>query len=355
LDLGGTCILNSDCNQGLVCTWGFCHVACHTSADCQPGQSCIMAGAQSTACESPTSCIYNSNCPTGLICAVDQQCRKQCQTSADCTSGQTCTTTQTCAELSQVDSNKNLFLPDGGVSGSGGASGAGGSGVTGTSGFTATGGAIGVGETTPTGGTLGAGGTGTGGVTTGGAGGLATGGATTDGTGGTATGGSAGSQLVDAEIVADATSPGDGGIDVPFSPDISLTLDLGTGGSDGPGTGGTGGTGGASTGGAGTGSPGTGGAGTGDAGTGGASPDTVIATYPTNPTTSAAGDFTFTSPQSGITFECSLDGVLPFTSCAAAYTTPALTNGTHVIYVRARDAGGNVDTTPASYTWTVAA
>jgi hypothetical protein len=37
------------------------------------------------------------------------------------------------------------------------------------------------------------------------------------------------------------------------------------------------------------------------------SPNTVIATSPTNPTTVAAGDFTFTSPQSGVTFECSLD------------------------------------------------
>jgi hypothetical protein len=93
-----------------------------------------------------------------------------------------------------------------------------------------------------------------------GTGGTGAGGATTGGTGGTATGGSAGSQVVDAEIVADATSPGDGGIDVPFSLDTSLPLDLGTGGSDGPGTGGTGGTGGAGTGGAGTGGAGTGGA-----------------------------------------------------------------------------------------------
>ena len=106
----------------------------------------------------------------------------------------------------------------------------------------------------------GTGGTGAGGVTTGGTGGTATGGATAGGTGGTATGGSAGSQEVDAEIVADATSPGDGGIDVPLHPDTSLPLDLGTGGSDGPGTGGTGGTGGAGTGGAGTGGAGTGGA-----------------------------------------------------------------------------------------------
>ena len=128
IDVGGACVLNSDCNQGLVCTWGKCHVACHTSADCQPGQSCITVSAQSTVCESPTSCIYNSDCPTGLICAVDQQCRRQCQTNVDCTSGQICTSTQTCAELSQVDSNNNLIGPDGGVLGAGGPSGTGGSG-----------------------------------------------------------------------------------------------------------------------------------------------------------------------------------------------------------------------------------
>ena len=93
-----------------------------------------------------------------------------------------------------------------------------------------------------------------------GTGGTGAGGATTGGTGGTATGGSAGSHVVDAEIVADATSPGDSGIDVPLPSDTSLPLDLGTGGSDGPGTGGTGGTGGAGTGGAGTGGAGTGGA-----------------------------------------------------------------------------------------------
>ena len=130
IDTGGACVLNSDCNQGLVCTWGKCHVACHTSADCQPGQSCITASAQSTVCESPTACIYNSDCPTGLMCATDQQCRQQCQKDVDCTSGQICTSTQTCAEPNQVDSNKNL-ITDGGVSGSGGASGAGGTGEAG--------------------------------------------------------------------------------------------------------------------------------------------------------------------------------------------------------------------------------
>ena len=116
IEVGGTCILNSDCSQGLVCTWGICHVACRTSADCQPGQSCIAASDQSMVCQGPTFCTYNSNCPTGLICAVDRQCRQQCQKDVDCTSGQICTSTQTCAELNQVDSSKNLIGTDGGVS-----------------------------------------------------------------------------------------------------------------------------------------------------------------------------------------------------------------------------------------------
>ena len=128
IDVGGTCILNSDCGGSLVCTWGICHVACHTSADCQPGQSCIIASAQSTVCQGPTPCTYNSDCQTGLICAVDQHCRQQCQKNVDCTNGQTCTTTNTCAEQSQVDSNKNLLVPDGGLGGTGGTPGTGGTG-----------------------------------------------------------------------------------------------------------------------------------------------------------------------------------------------------------------------------------
>jgi len=73
IDAGGTCILNSDCNHGLVCTWGKCHVACNTSADCPAGDSCITSSDQSNVCQLPgeTYCIYNHDCPSGLICGVD--------------------------------------------------------------------------------------------------------------------------------------------------------------------------------------------------------------------------------------------------------------------------------------------
>jgi len=132
IDVGGTCILNSDCNQGLVCTWGKCHDACHTSADCPAGQSCVTSKDQSNVCQLPGEmyCIYNHDCPTGLICGVDQKCRKQCQVDVDCPYGQICTSEQTCVEL-----NHSPFVLDGGVASAGGAGG-----VNGTSGASGSGG-----------------------------------------------------------------------------------------------------------------------------------------------------------------------------------------------------------------------
>jgi len=119
IDVGGSCVLNSDCNQGLVCTWGKCHEPCDTSVDCPTGESCITASDQSKVCQLPieTHCLYDSDCPTSLKCAVDQRCHNQCQTNVDCLSGQTCTTTKTCAEPNQVDSNNNLIGTEGGVGG----------------------------------------------------------------------------------------------------------------------------------------------------------------------------------------------------------------------------------------------
>jgi hypothetical protein len=125
--VGGACVLNSDCHQPLVCTMDKCHDACHTSADCPLGQSCITASDQSKVCQLPSEkrCTYSSDCPPSLKCATDRQCRNQCQGNADCVDGQICTTTNSCAELNQTDPRGNLIGPDGGVSGSVGDSAAG--------------------------------------------------------------------------------------------------------------------------------------------------------------------------------------------------------------------------------------
>jgi hypothetical protein len=83
-----------------------------------------------------------------------------------------------------------------------------------------------------------------------------------------------------------------------------------------------------------------------------AAPDTTITASPDDPSNSANASFSFTSTKPGSTFECVLDsgGITPCTS-PQAYT--GLGDGEHTFEVRATDAAGNADPTPASYTWTI--
>jgi hypothetical protein len=81
-------------------------------------------------------------------------------------------------------------------------------------------------------------------------------------------------------------------------------------------------------------------------------PDTVIVTAEPNPTNDPTGEFSFSSNEANVTFECSIDGAA-FAVCPANFTTGSLADGSHTILVRARDGANNVDATPASYTWVV--
>ncbi len=86
-------------------------------------------------------------------------------------------------------------------------------------------------------------------------------------------------------------------------------------------------------------------------------PDTAITQQPSNPSAGTFATFAFTgtdnlTPPAGLSFECSLDGG-PFAACTSPHTYSGLTNGSHTFEVRARDAAGNLDPTPASFTWTI--
>ncbi len=81
-------------------------------------------------------------------------------------------------------------------------------------------------------------------------------------------------------------------------------------------------------------------------------PDTIIVSGPSTTGTSRTATFDFDSTEPGVSFECSLDGA-PFVPCSDPFTLPNVPDGTHTLLVRARDAAGEVDPTPASYTWTV--
>jgi uncharacterized delta-60 repeat protein len=84
-------------------------------------------------------------------------------------------------------------------------------------------------------------------------------------------------------------------------------------------------------------------------------PDTqLLATPPSTSTPSVS--FSFTGSDAGGTdvasFECAIDGG-PFLTCASPASYTGLAVGSRTFQVRARDGAGNVDPTPASYTWNV--
>lgn len=84
-------------------------------------------------------------------------------------------------------------------------------------------------------------------------------------------------------------------------------------------------------------------------------PDTrVTGTPPAGPTRQADATVTFdASDIVGVTgFECSIDAAA-FAGCASPTSYSDLADGTHVFRVRARDAAGNLDQTPAAVTWVV--
>ncbi|QRN95703.1 OmpA family protein [Archangium violaceum] len=82
-------------------------------------------------------------------------------------------------------------------------------------------------------------------------------------------------------------------------------------------------------------------------------PETTLTGKPPNPSSSATGTFTFTSPTAGATFECKLDGG-NWTPCTSGQSYTGLTDGDHTFMVRAKDpVSGNVDLTPETYTWKI--
>jgi len=81
-------------------------------------------------------------------------------------------------------------------------------------------------------------------------------------------------------------------------------------------------------------------------------PQTTITAGPSIPTRDSTPTFSFTSSEAGSTFECRVDSV-GFAPCTSPRTTAALSEGMHTFRVRARDAAGNIDATPASRTFKV--
>jgi hypothetical protein len=81
-------------------------------------------------------------------------------------------------------------------------------------------------------------------------------------------------------------------------------------------------------------------------------PQTTITSAPPATTTNTSATFSFTSGETGASFECSLDGA-PFSACTSPREYSGLAVGAHTFRVRAVDAAGNADATPAQHNWTI--
>jgi hypothetical protein len=110
LELGGTCTLNSDCTQPLLCKLGSCRKACMRSIDCDNGGRCVTVdGVAVCQTQAESACGADQTCATGLVCrTVDNTCRTRCSPTNDtsCVAGQTCNGT-VCLENKELTSSGN--------------------------------------------------------------------------------------------------------------------------------------------------------------------------------------------------------------------------------------------------------
>jgi hypothetical protein len=79
-------------------------------------------------------------------------------------------------------------------------------------------------------------------------------------------------------------------------------------------------------------------------------PAPAITGSPSNPTSSSSATFTFTDPQAGVKFRCSLDSS-NFAACNSGITYGGLTQGSHTFRVEATS--GSKTSSATSYTWRV--
>lgn len=87
-------------------------------------------------------------------------------------------------------------------------------------------------------------------------------------------------------------------------------------------------------------------------------PSTELTTTPESPTTATTMTFEFSgsdpAPGTALHFDCKLDNSA-FEACGSGQSYSGLPPGSHTFSVRAVDAAGNADATPATVTWTVIA
>ena len=105
IEVGGICVLNSDCNSPLLCTDSKCHDACHASIDCPAGENCVKMN-NATFCQLPAEAdCSRTTCRSTYVCASDLRCRTPCQSVTDCADAQVCVT-NVCADPNELENGQ---------------------------------------------------------------------------------------------------------------------------------------------------------------------------------------------------------------------------------------------------------
>ena len=81
-------------------------------------------------------------------------------------------------------------------------------------------------------------------------------------------------------------------------------------------------------------------------------PDTYINSESPVLTNQTGATISFSCNESDCSYDCKLDSG-SYDSCSSPVHLTSLAEGAHTFYVRAKDAANNIDSTPASYTWTI--
>ncbi|MDD5224299.1 MAG: hypothetical protein PHE84_09925 [bacterium] len=81
-------------------------------------------------------------------------------------------------------------------------------------------------------------------------------------------------------------------------------------------------------------------------------PETLITSNPPNPSGSTDATFEFTCNEGSCTYDCQIDGG-GWSPCTSSKTYSGLSDGSHTFEAKAYDGSGNVDLSPASYSWAI--
>ncbi|MEM6790096.1 MAG: hypothetical protein AAF715_21430 [Myxococcota bacterium] len=100
--LGGGCLLDSDCEDPLVCVFRRCHFECETDRDCRDRglqTACVLGDRPTNVCllDDQVACVRHSDCLPGMFCDQAGVCRDACETDSECLADKICTTNGLCA------------------------------------------------------------------------------------------------------------------------------------------------------------------------------------------------------------------------------------------------------------------